>query len=284
MQISNKKGSILAFVVIFIIVFSLMGYGLLYLSSVDAVEVVDTHILGEAFWVAEAGIERAINNIPSTDPLTGTVGDGAYSVTIAPVTGHSFRWTITSTGTVNSISRTIQVVIGPIGNVITSNGPIDTEHGNPTIEGTVEEYANFTFPGVFGMSKAAVRAMAANDYIDPPNNQMPVEDITWIEMSSGNRFNITSTGWSGNGLLVIEGDCRITGGTFTGILWVTGSLEVAAGNPLILGSIFVECDVTISTDITGTPDIGYDSIAIDEVYIDLGTTNPARRILSWQEL
>jgi cytoskeletal protein CcmA (bactofilin family) len=113
---------------------------------------------------------------------------------------------------------------------------------------------------------------ATYKYTNPPNNKMPVEKITWIS----NGFEITQDGWVGGGIMIVNGDLKITGGTFDGVIWVIGKLSIS-GNPVINGSIFVEGEATVDTTITGTAKISFDPSAIDGAFSNLST------VLSWQE-
>ena len=112
---------------------------------------------------------------------------------------------------------------------------------------------------------------------------MPVEHITWI--NEDNEFKITKTGgWMGSGIMVIDGDLDISGGTFDGVIWVTGKLSIS-GNPVINGSIFVEGEATVDTTVTGTAVISFDQSAIDDAFSNLSTfpVSPKPAVLSWQE-
>ena len=57
----------------------------------------------QAFWLAEAGLDRAINELPDT-PLSGTLGRGAYSTQTSVAT--SVRFLITSSGGVPGLDTT----------------------------------------------------------------------------------------------------------------------------------------------------------------------------------
>ncbi|MEK6732804.1 MAG: hypothetical protein AABY55_04180 [Candidatus Omnitrophota bacterium] len=295
----NQGGAILGLVLVFIFIFTLMGYGLLNLGSVNAVEIVRALQSKQAFWLAEAGITKAIANLPNTGTFSENISNGSYSVTSAQIAGYTNRWDITSTGIVNLATKRIRVIIfPPVGAAIISNGPIETDLGNPTINGPVEEYAIFTFFGTFGKTEAEVYAMATHVYTDPPNNPgtetpipvYPIDGITWIDMSPGNTLGLTSTSWSGSGLLVVNGNVSIKGGIFTGILWVNGNLTVSGGNAQVNGSIYVNGDTEVETKVTGTPIINYDTEAIDDVYVDLGYDGTGNgngyplAVLSWREL
>jgi hypothetical protein len=120
----NEKGMILGMALIFMIISVLMGYGLINLSAVDAIEVIKAVQITQAFWTAEAGLEyiKAIgqkNRIPFEDflninnPITGPLGNSNYSVTIVADPGNPGRaiknYTITSTGNQAAFSQLVIV-------------------------------------------------------------------------------------------------------------------------------------------------------------------------------
>jgi hypothetical protein len=212
--------------------------------------------------------------MPETNPFSGTLGNGEYDVTITPVSGFLYRWTIESVGSVNIVTRRIRVVVAVSPDVTTAmmlSGGLVVK-GNADVNGVVGEYTTPRFEDVFGVTKEEMQDNATYKYTDPPNNKMPVEKITWIS----NGFEITQDGWVGGGIMIVNGDLKITGGTFDGVIWVIGKLSIS-GNPVINGSIFVEGEATVDTAITGTAKISFDPSAIDGAFSNLST------VLSWQE-
>jgi cytoskeletal protein CcmA (bactofilin family) len=213
-------------------------------------------------------------NMPGTNPFSGTLGNGEYDVTITPVSGFSYRWTIESVGSVNIVTRRIRVVVvvrPDVTTAMTISGNLDIK-GNAQVNGDVVKNTTPSFEEVFGVTKEEMQDNATYKYTNPPNNKMPVEKITWIN----NGFEITQDGWVGGGITIVNGDLKITGGTFNGIIWVIGKLSIS-GNPVINGSIFVEGEVTVDTTITGTAKISFDQSAIDAAFSNSST------VLSWQE-
>ncbi len=113
---SNKRGAVLAMVLIVVVVMTALGTGMIALSGAHALDVSKAIASTEAFWTAEAGLElaRAIaskNRVPLEDipqfsggQLTGTINGRQYVVTYpAPVgwnnaTSRVKRYDITSTG------------------------------------------------------------------------------------------------------------------------------------------------------------------------------------------
>ena len=95
----DKRGIILGITLIYTVVFTLLGYGLLTLANFDKIEVYTAIRKNQALYVAEAGMERLkamgqqtrqpYNQILTYDPfheeytpITGAFGSGTYRVTI----------------------------------------------------------------------------------------------------------------------------------------------------------------------------------------------------------
>jgi len=277
---TNKSGAILGLVVIVLVVVNVLGIGLLSQSAVNATEVVKGTKSTQAFWIAEGGLGMAISYLPNmpANPFSGTLGNGEYDVTITPVS--AYRWTIEAVGSVNTVTRRIRVVVGPdVTTAMMLSGGLVVK-GNASVSGDVGEYTTPRFEDVFGVTKAEMQVNATYKYTNPPNNKMPVEKITWIT----NNFKITNSTWVGSGIMIVNGDLDISGGTFNGIIWVIGKLRIS-GNPVINGSIFVEGGVTVDTTVTGTAVISFDQSAIDDAFSNFITfsVSPKPTVLSWQE-
>ena len=109
----NQKGAILGIVLIFMLIFTLMGFGLLNLSAVDAVEVVKAVQSTQAFWAAEAGLEKAKWHLKIdkswNNSLDDSFGNGSYIVILE--NAGSDEVTIKSTGTINNQDRAVEVTI-----------------------------------------------------------------------------------------------------------------------------------------------------------------------------
>lgn len=256
----------------------------------------------ESFWLAEAGLNRAVSTISTTPlsglsatmSLSGSIGIGAYDTIIEPVvdpiTGsQTGKFLITSTGGVpgtntsdpnNAIRKASAIVEKPLLNAVTSaitaNGNVDVK-GSAQVNGAIAEYATFNFDDIFSMSKETLKNNAVHVYTDPENNITPVNQTTWVNLDTATEMKITETGWSGSGILVVDGDLTITGGHFEGIIWVIGALRVS-GNPIIDGSIYVESGAEVETDLTGNPTVSFDGDAVGNAFSWL----PAH-VLSWKE-
>ena len=60
MSISNRRGVILGVVLIYMIIMTILGYGLLQLSYANSVQTNKSVSSNQAFWAAEAGMRKAL--------------------------------------------------------------------------------------------------------------------------------------------------------------------------------------------------------------------------------
>ena len=205
---------------------------------------------------------------------------------------------VRSIGTVKEISQTVQVIVrqppsgAKIDTVLESGGTVEVASNAVTVSGLVrardaiidkhdqitdEELDPFLFDDpdayfeeTFNATKDQMMEKAKTDgiYYEDPINNDPVNKITWIE-TPGEESQITASTWSGDGIFIVNGDLKMTGGTFDGIIWITGGLTIPTGNPVINGAVFVEGE--ISVDIGGTFDLIYNLDIIEEAIEEIGT-------------
>lgn len=291
---TNKKGIILISAYLVIVVLVVLSAGLCARSIGEERAANKDRDLIQALWLAEAGLDRAMVELPNT-PLSGSLGMGRYS-TVTTVLS-STRYLINAKGGVpaddesnsnNSIKKVSAIIDRPVilahpGDVtaaITANGHI-TVKGSSEVNGDVDEFADFSFEYLFGISKQTFRNRADHLYTDPPTSVTPVDGLTWVDLVSEDEMGITENGWSGSGILVVDGDLRITGGHFEGIIWVIGRLWVS-GNPVIDGAIYVESGVEVDTTLVGNPTVNYDTDAINDAFGNLPTAGEPS-LISWKE-
>ena len=162
---------------------------------------------------------------------------------------------------------------------ITANGYIDVG-GNADVESTIPNVnPALDFEDFFGITKAEMRAIADivynHDMVDPPNNPGGISDVTYVSFTNPNGIlKVTQSSWSGSGLLVVDGNCSITGGYFSGVLWVTGNLFIR-GNDGFEGAIYNEGinssgGSTLEVDVLGTSIIHYNPASIDSAFALIG--------------
>ena len=159
---------------------------------------------------------------------------------------------------------------------LTANGNIGVG-GDANIEGNLNPNADpvLDFETFFGMTKADMRAMANFDVVNPGLNPDPdpdplsnVSGITYVSFIHTGQLKVTLPAWHGSGLLVVDGDCTINGGSFSGVLWITGNLFMN-GNNGYTGAIYVEGQANVN--ILGTSAISYDAPAIIAALSHTGT-------------
>lgn len=248
----------------------------------------------QALWLAEAGLDRAIAELPNTS-LSGTLGNGAYSSQTAALT--SSRYLINATGGVpgtnladpNNAIRKVSAIVelplnpassGDVTSAIAASGDVEVR-GSAVVNGTIDEEAVFDFEDVFGISKEAMKSGATHNYTDPANNISPVDHATWVDINTAAEMKVSDSGWSGSGILVVDGDLTITGGHFSGIIWVIGTLRVS-GNPVIDGAIFVESGAEVDTTLTGNPTVSFDANAVSNAFGFIPSISTPH-VISWKE-
>ncbi|NQT64867.1 MAG: hypothetical protein HQ554_01675 [FCB group bacterium] len=151
-----------------------------------------------------------------------------------------------------------------------ANGSINVG-GSADITGDIIENCDpaLDFEDFFGVTKAHMDSVADNHFVDPPNNPAGFQDITWVSFASeGGELKVTTAAWSGSGILIVDGDAQFSGGSFDGIMWITGELFIN-GNNGFDGAIYVEGGITYE-DVTvlGNCQITYDLDAILAAFED----------------
>jgi hypothetical protein len=298
-----KKGLVLILVLGILVVLIVIGSAVVNLTTQETRLVKFQNNSIRAFYLAEAGIEDAIGRLKKGDdttPVKGSLYTGVDEYDVE-ITGDSPSYTVRSRGSypsltaLDKVTREIQVdvEVTPNGdpsrvvNAIEANGEIKVS-GAVAINGGVSENTTLDFEYIFGITPAEMEAMADHNYTDPPNNQMPVDKITWVNLSSESSFRISQTGWTGSGILVVKEPSgsttpalEIEGGVFNGVIWVIGNLRIS-GNAIINGAIFVENGSAEVTRLTGTPAITYDFSVVEDAFKYLGNT--VTDISNWQEI
>ncbi|MBN1949176.1 MAG: hypothetical protein JW784_05490 [Candidatus Cloacimonetes bacterium] len=176
----------------------------------------------------------------------------------------------------------LSVTPSGVTNAITSDGLVKIT-GSAEVNGEVEEQATFDFEEIFGYTKEQIRNAATHLYIDPANNQLPVDNVTWMETDVNNKVVISSNTWSGSGILVVDGDLDLSGGYFAGIIWVMGDCVMGTGNPTVEGALFIEGESDVDlTKIAGNPIINFNSDEVNKTYaLSLGGSQ--YQLIGWYE-
>jgi hypothetical protein len=121
----SKSGGVLLMALLVMLAFSILAIGLYQMSATNAVETVYQDHSNEAFWVAETGLQDAIQRLRYDADFRDTAADGAesftvtndvsgtgYDVTVSYLDGTRFleyyRFNVVSTGWKNGMNRTIR--------------------------------------------------------------------------------------------------------------------------------------------------------------------------------
>jgi len=319
----NKRG--VALIISFMVIAVLVILGSATISSSMSERFISQRYTesNQAFWLAEAGVASALLQLKADPANLGSIsaaslGKGEYSVDAIVAEGPNLR--ITAHGFIPSqaaprAERRITVLVQSSGGgaipkpdlidyAIDTTGTLNIKGSAKTVPvGSSHQGSSLDFEDVFGMTKDAAKALAIKAasegkgyfYTNPGTNQGPVSGITWIELTSSNKFSISGQ-WSGSGLLIINGNNQnvaldISGGgkpgevmSFTGMIWVIGAVKIA-GNADITGAIFAESAQGIESDATGNCEIDFNSTAVTGAFGLLGGAGPGKlTVLSWQEL
>ena len=306
----NPKGIILALTVAFMVIFTLLGFAAMYLAGLQGQGIEIKTASTKAFWLAEAGVQRAVSQLPGTlfNPADFiTLGEGKYKVSTALKPGYHHRWIIDATGRIElyrPIQSRIVAEVGPTDmNAFQTTGTLKPNSENQILpQGNYSEgRENFdwTFDGLFGTEDPSTLPEVQIVTTRPGRTNNPVladngtalaeEGIIWVIGD----LKITNNAWQYQGILIVDGAFEMTGGAFTGIVWVNGTAKMIEGNPGVIGAVFVN-DPTHAPGDGGETKIdsssawiSYNAGAIDAAYdnLDPKTTSPAtfRHIVRWEE-
>jgi len=270
-----------------------------------------------AFYIAEGGFERARYDLGQDDDWTGgdingydkgAVGsDGFYLLEYDDATktslGEDTEFTVWlkdtdepaemiwiksegvyPKGDQHEAKRVVKARMRLRKPAIVAAGTVDVR-GSAVVDGDIVENVDISFNDIFGVDMAEMKGFAQTNYpdtyYDTSFNSDLAEGITWIEPLATDP-QITPDGWTGSGLLIVEDNLRITGGTFNGVIWVVGTLHIS-GNPVINGSIFVDGGATIETTVTGNPTITFVSEPINITGVSYTLASLSSVIELWQE-
>lgn len=267
----RKKGVTLLLTLIIMTTLAVVVTAFLYMVSVQTKGSGYTIDSAKAFWLAEAGIQQVIYKLktdgayrttPSPNPLTGTLGTGSYSVSVVK---NASTYTLTSTGTVEGLSRTIEQSIIAVaggadfsdgiyadGNTLNFQGSSGTINGDIRGNGNIQNYSGMTINGT-------VLPNSPTDFA--------ICDYPSYLAIANNVVNTSKTFTSGN--------------TYSGIWYVDGSVSIEK-NVTINGSIIATGGITISgsnrnpaTNINITPGSNYPALVartnINSSYLQTST-------------
>ncbi len=159
MNANNKSGGILVVVMLIMVVISILTVGMFKLYEADAVEAVYVDKSSQAFWLAESGMQRALDKLRTDNSyrnspyvLSETVGSGSYAASVAIDAYSNSTWNIVATGTVGNVSRILTLdpyLFAEVGYALMSldgDGQLDR---NGTIDDDVYCYGTLDANGRF---------------------------------------------------------------------------------------------------------------------------------------
>ncbi len=317
----NKKGSVLIISLLVLLALAGLSAGFLYKQVNQSFLVNRYSDSTRAFWIAEAGIQSILATDLAEGSRGNSLGQGNYTCYIHPgesetvvinstATRITSYYPVNSIGTFGLVNRQINAVVKQI---VDSNkmpagsfqygieSTVDIElKGSSTVSGETspdplpakyrdanyyKQNSVFSFINLFGYSSADLKAMcvAGGENMGFYNNTWPsgnITGVTWVTAPSSN-FNGNAYG---SGVLIVEGDLKITGTIdFDGIIYVMGDLDMA-GTATLSGSVLAESAATVDTTITGTANIIHNSTKIENAleYLRRETYFPPE-VVSWQE-
>lgn len=294
----NKRGMVLIFSSLVVVILSIL-FSSFFFISINESNFVKRYVDSvRAFWVAEAGVAKAIE-ILTTPPGTRSLGNYSYSAntTYRATINNRKYYDITSIGTANNIIRTVSAVVrtGQIdpskfqyglaaANDLCWGGGCtkpaedyldpDVCNGHPCWK---EKDTTINFRDLFGYDQGEVEQIATH-YTEStfPNN---VSGITWVDVTDGSQLVLSGTA-AGSGILIIEGDARFEGTyQFQGIIYVLGKFD-ARGTFDSFGSVVVASTAGVDT-VNGTPTFHYDQTEIGNALNLLALKD--KKIVSWEE-
>lgn len=312
----NKNGAALIIAFMVVVLLTILSSGLI-LRSVSERAVAQRYVDStRAFWLAEAGINQALLQLKSDfNNLNGiaatALGEGEYAVDAIVVEGSNRR--VTAHGFIPNQAakrseRSISVLVQNLPGGNPSNPSLITyaieTSGTLKITGSIELHPSgsshsgsaLTFEEVFGMTPEQVKSIAliaeadgtGHVYTDPAANQQPVNGITWVELTGGNKYSISSN-WSGSGLLIVNSNGNdvaldISGEwQFTGMIWVNGRVKVT-GTPIIEGAVFARSSINAESTFAGNASLTFDSSDVADAFGFLSQSGAGIRVLSWREI
>jgi len=211
--------------------------------------------------------------------LSSYAGSGSNSIIVGDTTNFSADDSLSiAAGGFQEEANVIISLDGGTSSITVEEGLLFDHDAGTTINRTL------SFERIFGVSKEEMREVAqeyfSTTYYSSAFDNDGATGLTWVN-AVGEESQITYNTWTGDGLLIVEGNLKITGGTFNGVIWVEGTLSVS-GNPEINGGVFAESGITVDTTVTGTAEISYNSDSVDDAFLNVTSISPT--VDSWREV
>jgi len=291
---SKKDGGILVMVMVVLLAVSFMTVGFFRLQETDAVEAVYVEQSNQAFWLAETGMQQALDRLRKSksfrdnpSELSATVGGGVFTAVVAKASNPD-TWNIASKGTVNGISRLVTLdplLTAEVGYALMGLDGNSRLDKTGDIEGNVYSYGNIDVNGRASPSiNGEVLSLDADSQIDytplTENDRVemkvdgPISDFASAVGSAPTTITVTQTI---DGLVVIGDYIDLTGGKIVkvngnydfpasvrgtygdGKLIVDGNLRFPnSGDPFFIGdsgNVYVDGDIWAGKDGTFGQDV-----------------------------
>lgn len=143
-------------VVVILLAISSLTIGFFRMRTTVAVETVYVDQSSRAFWLAEAGLQRALHKLRREKSfrdnpylISDTVGDGGYNTSVS-TTGTPDTWSIASTGTVRTLTRIVTLdplLTAEVGYAIMGLNGDSTLNNRGYIEGNVYNFGEIDVNG-----------------------------------------------------------------------------------------------------------------------------------------
>jgi hypothetical protein len=186
-----RRGGVLINVLVFLLITTviLSGMGQFVVSHQNLVTVESNH--ASALDLAESGINYELRKMSTggtadsqSSPYAGTLGSGSFSVYVTGTSGGSYSpgsaFDIVSSGTVNGVTRKIQIQGGPVGSSGSNGGSGVFTIGTGAISGSVQVNGDLGTDG--SLSVSGYGDVTGHVYINGPG-------ASW-SMSGAGTYNL----------------------------------------------------------------------------------------------
>lgn len=304
----KQKGVILVLTVTFMLIFTLFGLAAMNFAGFQGQGIVRKVASTQAFWIAEAGIQRAASRLSQGNLgfiLNGFLNQGNYNVNVTPTNPldpDPVRWNIDSVGNQQPIAKEILVEYGPAllkGLESEYLQSINKEQNVPSREENVtlnfSDFFDFNISNMtqsqkdntpFGTNCTVGNKVVTYYPIPTPSKHLPdyYSGISYIDSTTHSNQE-TIPNLAGDGLVIIQvrdgtGLSINGGGNFNGIVWIQGKLD-GLGSTVINGAVLVDCGTQLTT-VSGNAQIYYNQTAIDDAFKNLRINKFA--VVSWEEV
>lgn len=288
MKNTKKQGGVLLMAMLVMLAFSVLAVGLYKLRDTDSVEAVYVEQSNQAFWIAESGLQRALDKLRTEKPFrddpyswSELIGNGSNDVQVTEDITTNDTWKIVSQGTVGSMVRIISLdpyLFAEVGYGLMGLDGDSRLNQFGSVDGNIYSFGTLTVngrstPSVTGEVNALdtrnldYTPLSANDKVEMEINA-PLTDFTaatgdpvsYIDIITTNGTVVATNTYvdlTGEKVVKIDEDYDFNNaaadGTYgDGTLIVDGDLTFRnSGNPFVIGdngSVYVNGDIWAGKD------------------------------------